>query len=343
MVRGGHFRSPVGAWLRKVRAMPKDVGFWIVLGALLLAVGVFVFGLLRQRGLGGYKGVPDAVMPPELPNEAAGPPPLPEEWTPYSTGSSWAGEASPVALSGPMRPGWWRVSSNVYNWYDLLLAGFIATIYLLPMFMGGQPEVKVTFSVALSTILTQLFLMAMVIGFVAWRQNPSRWLGLRWPMWPLVFPIAIVGVLFTWGVLGVLQMVGFIDWLQSLLGNDGKQDVVKAFTEADSPLLLATLVVMAVVVAPLTEEVMFRGYFYPVAKRYIGRAEAIIFSSLVFAVIHHNAMALLPLFVLAVLLALAYEFTGSIWAPIGIHTLFNGATVGAQLAIKYGLIQEPGP
>ena len=94
--------------------------------------------------------------------------------------------------------------------------------------------------------------------------------------------------------------------------------------------------------APLTQEIMFRAYFYPVPKRFIGRTEAIIFSSLVFAVIHNNAMALLPLCVLGILLALAYEFTGSIWAPIGIHTLFNGATVGAQLAIKYGLLEDPG-
>ncbi|MFC7338382.1 type II CAAX prenyl endopeptidase Rce1 family protein [Haloferula chungangensis] len=323
--------------------MPNDVGFWIVLGALLLAVVVFVFGWMRQRVVGAsQQALTEPISPPDVNDEAVGPPPLPETWTPYAPGSSWAGAQTPPPLSGPMTPGWWRVSSGIYNWYDLLLAGFIAMIYLLPMFMGPQPEVKVTFSMALITIMMQLFLMTLVIGFVAWRQNPSRWLGLRWPMWPLVFPIAIVGVLLTWAVLGALQMLGFIEWLQGLLGNDGKQDVVKAFSETDSPLVLGTLVVMAVVIAPLTEEVMFRGYFYPVAKRYIGRVEAIVFSSLIFAVIHHNAMALVPLFILAVLLALAYEFTGSIWAPIGIHALFNGATVGAQLAIKYGLLQDPG-
>ena len=296
--------------------MPKDVGLLIVMGALLLAVAVFIIGWLRQT------------------------------WANQSHGGAGSGVVMPPPLSGPSASGVWKVSTAIYNWYDLLLAGFIAGVYILPMFVEmfskKELEVEINLEAAVATIMVQFFMVAMVIGFVAWRQNPVRWLGLQWRMWPLVFPIAILGVLFTWGVLGVLQAGGFIDWLQGHLGNDGKQDVVKAFTETDDTVTLSVLVVMAVIVAPLTEEIMFRGYFYPVAKRFIGRTEAIIFSSLVFAVIHNNAMALLPLCVLAILLALAYEFTGSIWAPIGIHTLFNGATVGAQLALKYGLIQDQG-
>ena len=57
-------------------------------------------------------------------------------------------------------------------------------------------------------------------------------------------------------------------------GNDGKQEVVKAFTENDDPVMLGLLVLLAVVVAPLTEEILFRGYLYPVAKRFVGRWSA---------------------------------------------------------------------
>ncbi|MGB6220629.1 lysostaphin resistance A-like protein [Haloferula sp.] len=298
--------------------MPKDVGFWIVMSAVILAGVVFVVGWLRQRLLVAQNPAPDAFQ------DLVVPPPL----------------------SGPMTSGWWRISTVIYNRWDLVLMASVCGFYLLPLileiFVGKNEMGEMTIGMAVMTIGIQLFMMAFVIGFVAWRMQPTRWLGLRWPMWPLVFPISIVGVLFTWGVLGVLQAVGFFEWLQTEMGNDGKQEVVKAFAEIEDPLTLGLMVVMAAVVAPLTEEVLFRGYVYPVAKRYIGRWAAIIFGALIFAAIHNNAQALIPLFVLAVLLTLAYEFTGSIWAPIGIHALFNAATVGAQLAIRYGLIEDPG-
>jgi membrane protease YdiL (CAAX protease family) len=39
-------------------------------------------------------------------------------------------------------------------------------------------------------------------------------------------------------------------------------------------------------------------------------------------------------------LALAYEWTGSLWAAISIHFFFNGATVAMQLALRAGLFPE---
>ena len=97
------------------------------------------------------------------------------------------------------------------------------------------------------------------------------------------------------------------------------------------------------IVAPIAEEVVFRGYLYPAAKRFCGPAGAVLFSSLVFAAAHGNVVALLPLFALAVLLCLIYEFTGSIWASISVHFLFNAATVAMQLLARSGLVDLPAP
>jgi len=101
--------------------------------------------------------------------------------------------------------------------------------------------------------------------------------------------------------------------------------------------------VAAVIVAPLAEEVVFRGYLYPAAKRFCGAYGAMIFSSMVFAAAHANAVALVPLFILAMLLCLIYELTGSIWANISVHFLFNLATVTLQLLVKYGVIDVQAP
>ena len=53
----------------------------------------------------------------------------------------------------------------------------------------------------------------------------------------------------------------------------------------------------------------------------------VFFNAALFAAIHVNLPAFAPLFVLAVCLTLAYEWTGSIWVSMCMHSLFNLATV----------------
>ncbi|MDP7309440.1 MAG: CPBP family intramembrane metalloprotease, partial [Roseibacillus sp.] len=81
--------------------------------------------------------------------------------------------------------------------------------------------------------------------------------------------------------------------------------------------------------------VVFRGYIYVVVKRFTNIPFAVIFSGLLFGAVHGNLLALLPLTILGIVLALAYEYTGSLWAPIAIHFCFNAATVVAQFILKF--------
>jgi len=84
----------------------------------------------------------------------------------------------------------------------------------------------------------------------------------------------------------------------------------------------------AVLVAPVTEEFIFRGYFYGVLKRYFGSLPALLLTSALFAGIHLNGPAFLPLFTLAVCLTLAYEETGSLLTPMLMHAIFNALNLG---------------
>ena len=67
-----------------------------------------------------------------------------------------------------------------------------------------------------------------------------------------------------------------------------------------------------------------------------------IFTGLLFGAVHGNLLALLPLTILGIALALAYEYTGSLWAPIAIHFCFNAATVVIQFIFKFNpeLLEE---
>ncbi|MDD5201393.1 MAG: CPBP family intramembrane metalloprotease, partial [Terrimicrobiaceae bacterium] len=93
------------------------------------------------------------------------------------------------------------------------------------------------------------------------------------------------------------------------------------------PMDKASAVALAVIAAPLTEEFVFRGYLYGVLKKHFGPLAAMLASALLFAAVHQNLPAIPALAALAIGLTLAYELTGSLWAPVVMHALFNSISV----------------
>jgi len=92
------------------------------------------------------------------------------------------------------------------------------------------------------------------------------------------------------------------------------------------------IVVLAVAVAPLAEEMLFRGLVQTAFRSYTNRPWlAIIFTSLLFATFHTNGTHWPALFVLGVGLGYAYEKSGSLFRPIFMHALFNGITIALTL------------
>ncbi|HEY1123150.1 MAG TPA: type II CAAX endopeptidase family protein, partial [Haloferula sp.] len=279
---------------------------------------------------------------------ADSPPPLPPAGlgadSPYMPPGS-VPPPLPVAVAAPAQ-GLLKVSTAPYRLLDLPLIGLVFFVFAgLTLANTGAEEMpldkKYTPGVLIASIVFQFLIMGMVIVFVSWRVKIVEWLGLRWKKWPFVFAIAPVTVFFMWCFMGVLFVTGWNTWLEKSLGIESMQEAVKVFKEVKDPVVIALMAATAAFVAPMAEEVVFRGYLYPAAKRFCGPAAGIIFSSLVFAAAHGHVVALLPLFVLAVILCLLYEFTGSIWACMSVHFLFNAATVTIQLLARSGIIDMP--
>lgn len=343
-----------------VPAAPDDASLVIIATFVAAAVLFFAFWLIRKALGMDYRDHPTTHgLPPMAPvaqESAALPPPLPVSataTTPVATGS--VSPYAPPAAAAPPLPdpepavpvGRFRVPVSHYRLIDLPLIGLVFLIYFgLTAMPGGEEiplEQKYRPDVLVISIVFQLLLMGMVAAFVLWRVKLTAWLGLRWKMWPLAFAIAPVTVFIMWCLMGALHFTGLNGWLEKSLGIESMQEAVKLLQEAKDPLVVILMAVAAVIVAPLAEEVVFRGYLYPAAKRFCGPVGAILFSSLVFAAAHGNVVALLPLFSLAVILCLLYELTGSIWACISVHFLFNAATVGIQLLARSGIIEIPAP
>jgi membrane protease YdiL (CAAX protease family) len=107
---------------------------------------------------------------------------------------------------------------------------------------------------------------------------------------------------------------------------EAPQQLIQSFKGAtnggDSSLLIA-IAISAVVVAPICEEIMFRGCFYPVGAKALGRGTSALLMSLIFALIHDTFTAAPSLTALAICFTIAYEATGSLLVPIFCHAAFN--------------------
>ena len=137
-------------------------------------------------------------------------------------------------------------------------------------------------------------------------------------------PLKAIGIPLV-SIIPVMILVLLVARLSSMLFPDGgAQQAVEEFMQTSDSGVQIRIALAAVLIAPIWEETLFRGFIYPVVKKYTEPIFAAVFSGLVFSIVHFHVPGLLPLWALGILLALAYEWTGSLWVPIILHALFNG-------------------
>lgn len=85
-------------------------------------------------------------------------------------------------------------------------------------------------------------------------------------------------------------------------------------------LAFATLVV----IAPLAEEILFRGYLYGKIRKYVPVWLAMLLVSALFGAVHGQWNVGLDVFALSIVLCSLREITGSIWAGVLLHMIKNG-------------------
>ncbi len=83
---------------------------------------------------------------------------------------------------------------------------------------------------------------------------------------------------------------------------------------------------------PFVEEVFFRGFLFAGLTAKYGLYVGTTVSAALFALVHLSLATMLPIFVIGILLALAYHKTGSIWIPVSVHSAQN---LIALLASRY--------
>jgi membrane protease YdiL (CAAX protease family) len=178
----------------------------------------------------------------------------------------------------------------------------------------------------LRTIIATLSFQGMALIFI-WRfvrEHHTRWrdafgFQLDWKTALLCGVLLAVAFL---PVAWLLQMVT----IKIMVGVNLKPEVqqaVRALTHSITWFDRVALGVVAVGLAPIAEEVLFRGIIYPAVKQAGFPRLALWGTSIIFAAIHLNLATFVPLLVLALALTWIYERTGNLLAPIAAHAVFN--------------------
>ncbi|MFM2294247.1 MAG: hypothetical protein RLZZ350_660 [Verrucomicrobiota bacterium] len=135
---------------------------------------------------------------------------------------------------------------------------------------------------------------------------------------------AVVVLCVIWPLVGAVKL-----WCAQHGLEFDEQTPVQLLREQRGVVARLLLGLFAIVLAPVAEEIFFRGLAYPLLKQHTSRPFAVVVVSVLFALLHGNVPLLLPLAVLAVGLTLLYEWTGNLLTSITVHALFNAANFAA--------------
>jgi len=179
-----------------------------------------------------------------------------------------------------------------------------------------------------------VFMQLAGIGLAIWlvKHHRIRWReafgGLGDPANSIAVPL-LVSFLVLPAVLALHFVSKFL--LDSVGITESAQQAVQMVSQASHPAELALQGISVIVLAPIAEELIFRGIIYNTTKQITSRTAAVLLSAMLFAAVHGQWALVLPLMGLSVALVWVYERAGTILAPILLHASFN--------AVNFALIR----
>ncbi|XP_066399059.1 uncharacterized protein [Miscanthus floridulus] len=128
-------------------------------------------------------------------------------------------------------------------------------------------------------------------------------------------------------VLGFVVLMALVLTTSSLadklVGSEDAYDPILKEILSDSPASALLCFFLYCVIAPLSEETIYRGFLLTALSSSMKRRDAVVISSLAFTVAHLSGKSSIQLFVVGCITGLAYCRTGTLAASFTIHSLYN--------------------
>ncbi len=252
------------------------------------------------------------LSPEEEPDEAEA-----ERFEP-PTSTSWR----PVE----QRPTTWTAADAVKGIVaavGLVIVVVVATVVLLAATDASDSVVALA-----TTVVLDILLVGVALRFTIWKYRlPWSALGFRrlaleqarWALPAGLFTSLVVALVYS----AIVHALGF-------------DQEVRSTSQLDElgPGMLAGLVFMIVVGAPVAEEIFFRGFLYTGLRQNLGFKGAAVIASAIFAAAHLHPLTYVPIFIIGIILTWVYAQTGSLAASMLVHAAYNGVIVALFFAFS---------
>ncbi|MEQ8200305.1 MAG: type II CAAX endopeptidase family protein [Syntrophomonadaceae bacterium] len=207
----------------------------------------------------------------------------------------------------------------------------IATAVAVVPLVSGTDPIRLfiyLFGAQFAATVLCVYLDAVVFRKAAWSD-----LGLRRAGWRDFINYGLKG-----GVLLVILVALMGYGLKYFQPNLEMQEIEQIMRSANRLPDIIALIFAGTVLAPVSEELFYRGMIYPVFRRYLGPAWGAVLAGIIFGLAHFDLWRALPLAVGGAILCYMYEKSGSILVPMVAHGLWNGTMfaiilLGAHLGI----------
>jgi membrane protease YdiL (CAAX protease family) len=197
------------------------------------------------------------------------------------------------------------------NWIGVgLLAVINATLFIIAA-RGLGTEVAQTAAI----ILIEFIYLLPVILIFAWRRIHWKHLGLGMFKWETL-GIGCGLLIGAYSIIIVHNVILYFLGVQTQ-----GEEIMKIFAELESPVWFF---IVGVILAPIVEEIFFRGFLFQGFRQKYGWVTAMLLSSAIFGVAHMDLVALIPTFILGNVLAYVYHRSNSVWPGVILHFIVNG-------------------
>jgi membrane protease YdiL (CAAX protease family) len=257
----------------------------------------------------------------------------------------------------------WLMTQSVY--------GVLRSQFVSPTVIGQANEPNMKEMLLLNAAAQGLGGLVLVLGN-AFRLEGLQTLGLGRRQFIRGIMIGLGSLLLAYPFVIDSALFNEMLWKILEIEHAAKHDLLQLLDRSDETITRFLAIMTAVVIAPVSEELFFRGHLQTVLARTLSvrrrahvplpvdsdpatvdstllnyqspeqlspralgwrRWSAVIITSFIFAIIH-PWWTIIPIFVLSLALGYVYERTGNLWASIAMHMMFNGSSVLFSMLIQ---------
>lgn len=245
---------------------------------------------------------------------------------------------------------YWREYPWFFQLFQFVLLVFICTTffgllisYTVPLITGVQltevsgitynsgAKLRITAFIYNAVVNLAAFGIPCALFAYAVHPAPLQYLGIR-PVannihWLIVLLLSLAAIPVISGMAGLIDHVPLSGDLQKMKETFAQQQ--KAIMNLQTPAEFIAALLMGALVAPIAEELFFRGVMMKfAAKRITGSIFwSVLISGVFFAFMHGNVVGFIPLLVSGMMLGYIYYLTGSLVLSIFSHFVVNATQI----------------